>query len=849
MPDELRTLFSPCACREYPEVMIHVANARPQPIFHPTGLKSPLSSASACLLLLLTLSSSAMAATFFVSPDGDDAASGTPDAPFATLARAQQAARPLTGKEPVAVIVRGGTYYLPSTLVFTSADSGSANAPVLYRAAPSEVVILSGGQELELQWEPSRNGIWTAKVPLADNDSTRGGTNEPFDQFFVNGQRMPMARYPNEDQTVRPYDGYAADAFSPERAVGWANPTGGYIHAMHRHHWGGYHYRITGKDPAGHILYEGGWQNNRQLGMHPEHRYVENIYEELDAPGEWFHDDTAHTLYFFPPTGLDLNNATFEVVRLRHLVELQGQPDDPVRFVTFQGFTFQHAARTFMDTREPLLRSDWTIYRGGAVLFRGTEDCTLADAIFDQVGGNAIFVDHYNRRVSIRGCLIQDAGGNGVAFVGDPGAVRNPLFEYNQRQHFDDIDLIPGPATSHYPADCLVEDCLITRIGRVEKQAAAVQISMARRITVRHCSIYEVPRAGINISEGTWGGHLIEGCDVFDTVLETGDHGSFNSWGRDRYWGLEGIDLNTVTLGEHRNLPLLDAVETTVIRHNRWRCDHGWDIDLDDGSSNYEIRDNLCLNGGIKLREGFHRLVENNIMVDNSFHPHVWYGNSLDVFRRNIVFTHYQPIQVNPPWGLECDRNLLHQPDQFVPVPARQLQQQSGRDLHSLAADARFLDPATGDYRVAEDSPALALGFQNFAMDQFGVRSPTLRAIAKSPVLPAAPTPSIDESDPTGRVIWQGATFRELIGEEYSALGVARDSGGVVVIEVKPASPAARAGLQVNDLVQGVNRQAIADLGTWRAAIADLPENTSVQLEIIRNQNRIEIAVAVQQLN
>jgi hypothetical protein len=789
-----------------------------------------------------------MAAEFFVSPDGDDAAPGTRVAPFATLARAQQAARPLNGKEPVEVIVRGGTYYLPSTLVFTSVDSGTANAPVIYRAAPGEEAILSGGQKLVLQWSPAGNGIWTAKIPFAETDSTRGATNEPFDQFFVNGQRMPMARYPNEDPTVRPYDGYAADAFSPGRAAGWANPAGGYIHAMHRHHWGGYHYRITGKSSAGQILYEGGWQNNRQLGMHPEHRYVENIREELDAPGEWFHDALANTLYFFPPIGLDLNQAIFEVVRLRHLIELQGQPDNPIRFVTVQGFTFQHTARTFMDTREPLLRSDWTIYRGGAVLFRGTEDCTLADATFDQVGGNAIFVDHYNRRVTIRGCLIQDAGGNGVAFVGDPGAVRNPLFEYNQRQRLADIDLTPGPLTNHYPADSLVEDCLITRIGRVEKQAAAVQISMARRITVRHCSIYEVPRAGINISEGTWGGHLIEGCDVFDTVLETGDHGSFNSWGRDRYWGLEGIDLDMITLSEHRNLPLLDAVETTIIRHNRWRCDHGWDIDLDDGSSNYEIRDNLCLNGGIKLREGFHRLVENNIMVNNSFHPHVWYGNSQDTFRCNIVFNRYQPIQVNPPWGLECDRNLFHQPDQLDPAPAWQLQQQSGRDLHSLVADARFLDPATGDYRVEENSPALALGFKNFAMDQFGVRSPALRAIAKSPVLPAAPTPSFDELHPTGRLHWQGATFRDLVGEEYSALGVARESGGVLVVEVKPDSPAARVGLQVNDLLQGANGESVTDLADWRAAIDNLPENVAVQLEIIRNQNRIGLSVHVNRL-
>ena len=57
---------------------------------------------------------------------------------------------------------------------------------------------------------------------------------------------------------------------------------------------------------------------------------------------------------------------------------------------------------------------------------------------------------------------------------------------------------------------------------------------MCRNITVSHNSIYNTPRAGINISEGTWGGHIIEYNDIFNTVKETGDHGTINSWGRDR---------------------------------------------------------------------------------------------------------------------------------------------------------------------------------------------------------------------------------------------------------------------------------------------------------------------------
>ena len=75
---------------------------------------------------------------------------------------------------------------------------------------------------------------------------------------------------------------------------------------MHRAHWGGYHYLITGKNELGEVTYEGGWQNNRQMGMHPNDRMVENIFEELDAPGEWYHDNATSTLYFYPPEGMDI---------------------------------------------------------------------------------------------------------------------------------------------------------------------------------------------------------------------------------------------------------------------------------------------------------------------------------------------------------------------------------------------------------------------------------------------------------------------------------------------------------------------------------------------------------------
>ncbi len=44
-----------------------------------------------------------------------------------------------------------------------------------------------------------------------------------------------------------------------------------------------------------------------------------------------------------------------------------------------------------------------------------------------------------------------------------------------------------------------------------------------------------------------------------------------------------------------------------------------------------------------------------------------------------------------------------------------------GFDRNSVFADPMFVDPDNGDYRVKPESPAIALGFENFDMDSFGI--------------------------------------------------------------------------------------------------------------------------------
>ena len=773
------------------------------------------------------------AVNIYVSPAGNDSNPGSSDKPVATLAAAQKLARSSAGHQPVNVWLRGGTYYLPDTLVFTGEDSGTKDAPVIFQNYQGEKPVITGGVRLDhLDWQPYTNGIFQTSV-RADLQT---------EEIFVNGERQILARYPNFDPKAQYFDGFAVDAISPQRAARWSDPVGGYYHAMHPALWGDFTWRITGKETNGQVRLEGGWQNNRGAAAHRQIRFVENIFEELDAPGEWFLNSKTHTLYFYPPAGLDLKNAVVEATRLRTLVEFRGDEAHPVKWITLRGLIFRQAARTVMDTREPLLRSDWAIYRGGAIFFNGAEDCALEDSFIDQVGGNAVFVNNYNRRVGIRGTQIAKAGASGICFVGDPQAARSPLFNYYQVHRLDEIDRTPGPKSDNYPADCLVDDCLIHLTGRVEKQAAGVEIDLAQNITVRHCSIYDMPRAGINIGDGCWGGHVIEFCDIFDTVKETGDHGSFNSWGRDRFWRPNIGEVNA-WVKQVPELPKLDAAKPNVLANNRWRCDHGWDIDLDDGSSFYIITNNLCLHGGIKNREGFGRVVENNIMVDGGYDPHVWYDESGDIFRRNIVWTAYRPANMHrPPWGAEMDFNLVQDYGAANSAPATQLQQQSGRDEHSIVADAQFIDPAHGDYRVKDGSPALALGFVNFPMDQFGVQKLVLKAVARVPQLsqPKMPAP-VTAVRAAATVTWLGASVRNIADEdEMSAFGLSGVTG-VLVLEVPAESALAKAGLRKNDVILSVNGAKTADTAALLRQAPALPAGSSFKIGISRDQKEFVV--------
>ncbi len=794
--------------------------------------------AAGCLCCCLQLNGQVI----YVSTRGNDKWNGSEKKPVASLVRAQELARAYGRDTSVEIVFEDGIYYLPGTVQFTGQDSKDYPATVTLRARHEGKAVISGGQQIRLDWKQEAGNIYVASVPAGMD----------IDQLYVAGLRQPMARFPNAQpgKQRNVYDTWVLDhqaqpnpemdPLQPERIALWKNPEGGYVHAMHTALWGDMHWEIKGKNEDGTLQLEGGWQNNRPSGMHPLYRFVENIKEELDVPGEWYYDRSESKLYYMPLPEIDLDEAKVEIVRLKHLIEFNGTKENPVRGIHLQGLTFKHTARTFMENKEQLLRSDWTMYRGGAIVFNGAEECSVENCEFDHLGGNTIFVNNYNRYLTVRGCYIHHSGANGIVFVGDPDMVRSPLFRYGN-QNYETMDMTPGPLGDNYPQDCWVDDCLITMTGRDEKQTAPVQISMSQRIRVSHCSIYDVPRAGININEGTFGGHVIEFCDVFNTVLETGDHGSFNSWGRDRFWTPDVVTISD-QVALHPDMQYWDVLEPNVLRYNRWRCDHGWDVDLDDGSSFYRIYCNLLLNGGLKMREGYDRVATNNIILNNSLHPHVWVRNSDDVFKHNIVFTAYQPAVMNSAlgesdrWGKELDYNLF-----ATGQAAMRKFAAHGADAHSVSADPLFVNPGQGDFRVRPESPAFKIGFRNFDMTDFGVKSEKLKKLARTPDIPEIVLQIQDEV--SAEYTWLGAVLKEVKGEELSAYGAKFSQASMALDRVPAESEAYKLGLRSGDLLLSFGGKEISTAASFKQLLEEYA-GKSGELLVMRNQKEMVVKLA-----
>lgn len=764
---------------------------------------------------------------FFVSMNGTNEGDGTLTRPFLNLNQAVVHARKYDGEKKI--FIREGKYFLEDTINLTFEDNHTTIC-----AYQNEKVILSGARILsDVQWKPygPDKRIQYAFV----------GTNMKPEQLFINGQVQSLARFPNYKEGVLPLGGVVAAEEIKERRKRWKHPETGYIRSLHAYGWGGNDYFIDGLDESADCGLALRWvgDNNRGSGYMDKAMVVENIFEELDSPGEWFYDKKTGMLYVIPDEDVDIYDpdSEIELAVTEELIHIEGQEfNKPAQNITLEGISFEKTKRTLFSGRKyiPLLRGDWSVAKAGAVFLKNAEHVTIRDCSFENVGGNAIFLYGYNKGHRIENNEICHLGASGIQVIGKDSAVDHPSFWPNEYypEHPGHLESVvnpthTGPVSEEYPRDIVISDNHIYDIGIFEKQSAGCNLSVSSRIKILHNTIHRSARSDINVNDGTFGGHEIAYNDIYEAQRETTDHGPFNSWGRDRFWSVpvyHGGGANGEIMRKYSkdgqtyyDITLLDACQTTKIHHNRFHhasdAPHTWGIDLDDGSSNYEIYKNLCLGMGIKLREGFERKVYNNIIINGKFEIHVSYHQARDEIYSNVVIE-------KTPWSFagvdqerfekameRVDRNWYYHFSGKVKLPVWFYPNESGSRFEQhgiIGEDPGFANPGYNDYTITNEETAKKICFENFEMCSFGKRG----CEEKPPVYQCvqdSETMSVQKKE------WRGAVISEIDYAIMSSTGYAGLSG-VYFERVPESSEAFISGFRERDILTAIGENEIDDI-------------------------------------
>ncbi|MEW6356515.1 MAG: right-handed parallel beta-helix repeat-containing protein [Planctomycetota bacterium] len=299
-----------------------------------------------CAVLALLTHLAQAGPEFHVAPDGEDANPGTATAPFRTLAKARDAVRaqrPL--KDGATVVIHAGTYWLPDPFEFGAEDGGAAGAPVVYRAAQGEPVWLNGGVPLNLaDFAPVTDSAALKRLPdaarsgvkayrLTPEQASKLGPEWPdtwfternlsaLNELFADGRRLQIARWPNDDYTtfgqiVQPADEagktpefkYLGDR--PER---WDAAAGPFLYGYWRRGYRAEFIKIKAVNAKAKTIQLAARNTLGGIEDGGACRYFAvNLLEDLDAPGEWFLDRKAGTLYLIPPHGLRGEHVTLSV--------------------------------------------------------------------------------------------------------------------------------------------------------------------------------------------------------------------------------------------------------------------------------------------------------------------------------------------------------------------------------------------------------------------------------------------------------------------------------------------------------------------------------------------------------
>lgn len=705
------------------------------------------------------------AADLFVAPAGDDHWSGRrpepnagrTDGPFASPARAIAAVREIKAAEPgrtrpIVVEILGGTYTLPAPLVLTPEDSGTAKAPVIYRASPGQHAIVSGGSRLT-GWKVAGDGRWRLNLDAPGKPAMR------FTQLWVNDQRrfrprLPSRGYLKIDRTIAPegspaasapatkpasppgHDrfGYAPGNFAPQ----WRNLQDVEVLAMQV--WTMARLPVQSIDPKERVVqFRGRTQSGaNHYALLAKGRYlIDNVFEALHEPGEWYLDNVTGELTYIPKAGEQPESATVVAPRLGKLLQLSGDPaaNRYVEFVRFEDIEFAHA--NWVTPPTGWMDSQAESRLGAAVEAVGARNCVWRDCVVRHVGEYAFSFGKGCANDTLERCELFDLGGGGVKIGGGrpslrPGAATQPattqpLKGTHAASSQPNDDLVP--AVDHIT----VRDCTIAHGGRLHPAAVGVWIEHSPFNVIDHNEIYDFYYSGVSVG-WIWGYRTSAAHHNLIT------NNSIHTIGQGVLSDMGGV----YTLGVSPGTRIEGNVISNVVSFGYG----GWGLYTDEGSSYITMSNNLVFrtkSGGFHQHYGQENLIDNNIFALSSSQQlqrsreedHLSFA-----FSHNIVYWSTGELLATA-WRngrFAFDHNLYWRTDgkpvMFAGSTFDQWREK-GQDKGSRIADPLFARPAAGNFTLPADSPALGVGFKPFDTSKAG-RLTKPETITKLPSVPRA---------------------------------------------------------------------------------------------------------------
>lgn len=569
-----------------------------------------------CAILLLTLLSHCLATEIYVGLQSQNAMrDGSLNSPFETLEDALRQVREWRRlddakvKSAVYILVKDGAYFPSQSILIRPEDSGTKESPTVIRALGNNAVF-SGGVKVNGWKKIGKNNLFSAELSkniyVADAP-TVGDKYFPIRQMWV-GNNKAIRAESHSDYTlprILNWNFEKQTAVIPNVFKNFEFKAGMefFIHQW----WAIAQLRIKNAilekdsiilsfhDPESKIQSEHPWPRpwiSKETG-NSAFRLV-NAIQFLDTPGEWFHDEKNHKIYYYKRSYENLDKEEVIVPILETILDVKGTLETPVSNIHVEGLQFKHSAwfrphfnghvalqagMFFLDAyklqtpgtpdKKGLENQAWVGRPKAAVTLLNTFHVHISNCQFMHIAATAVDFQEGNLNDIFQGNVIKDVGGNAVLV----GKFSDEQFEAHLPYQPKDERTVSDGVT--------IANNLINNIGNEDWGAVGIGVGFARNIHVTNNDLSDLSYTGISVG---WGWTPTVNIMKNNMIVEN----RITQYGKFMY-DVAGIYTLSAQPGTRIQKNLIDSIYLSPYAHIP---DHWFYLYTDEGSAYMNVSDN-----------------------------------------------------------------------------------------------------------------------------------------------------------------------------------------------------------------------------------------------------------------